>query len=173
MRRSASFASTRASVNCEPTSGMSRLCASRYGTAPMWSSWPWVSTIAWTSSSRSKMDEKSGRIRSTPGWSTSGNNTPQSTIEQLAAELEHGHVAADRAQPAERDDPQATRRAAAAAAAARVALASLRAPPVSRLDRRPSGAVGPQLGRSRSSVASTSGERTGPAGQAEQRSAPP
>ena len=29
MRRSASFASTRASVNCEPTSGMSGLWASR------------------------------------------------------------------------------------------------------------------------------------------------
>ncbi len=83
MRRSASFASTRARVNWEPTSGMSGLWASRYGTAPMWSSCPCVSTIACTSASRSRIAEKSGRIRSTPGWSTSGNSTPQSTTSSL------------------------------------------------------------------------------------------
>ncbi len=46
----------------------------------MWSSWPWVSTSASTSSSRSRIAAKSGRIRSTPGWWSSGNSTPQSTI---------------------------------------------------------------------------------------------
>src|SRR5450830_1174313 len=44
----------------------------------MWSSWPCVSTIASMSSSRSEMYSKSGRIRSTPGWLSSGNSTPQS-----------------------------------------------------------------------------------------------
>ena len=44
----------------------------------MWSSWPWVSTSPTTSSSRSVIASKPGRIRSTPGWSSSGNSTPQS-----------------------------------------------------------------------------------------------
>ncbi len=110
IRRSASFASTRARVNCEPTSGMSGLWASRYGTAPMWSSWPWVSTIAWTSASRSRIDEKSGRIRSTPGLLDVGEQHSAVDDEQLAVELEDGHVAADRAEPAERDDAQRTGR---------------------------------------------------------------
>ena len=119
-----SFASTSASVNCDPTSGMSGLCASRYGTAPMWSSWPWVSTIASTSSSRSRIDAKSGRIRSTPGWSTSGNSTPQSTTSSRPPNSNTRHVAADRAEPAERRDPQAGRRAAAAVRRARRARPS-------------------------------------------------
>ena len=68
----------------------------------MWSSWPCVSTIAWTSSSRSSMYSKSGRIRSTPGWWSSGKSTPQSMIEQLAGVLDDGHVAADLAEAAER-----------------------------------------------------------------------
>ncbi|CPU64079.1 Uncharacterised protein [Mycobacteroides abscessus] len=55
MRCSLSFASTNASVSCDPTSGMSRRRRSRYGTAPMWSSWPCVRTIASMSSSRSAM----------------------------------------------------------------------------------------------------------------------
>src|SRR3954454_21754584 len=44
----------------------------------MWSSCPWVRTTATTSSSRSAMAVKSGRMRSTPGWLSSGNSTPQS-----------------------------------------------------------------------------------------------
>src|SRR6476660_6830723 len=44
----------------------------------MWSSWPCVSTIASMSSRRSAMYSKSGRIRSTPGWWSSGKRTPQS-----------------------------------------------------------------------------------------------
>src|SRR6266545_5318053 len=79
-RCSFSFASSSASVSWDPTSGMSGRSRSRYGTAPMWSSWPCVSTSAATSSSRSRIGSKSGRIRSTPGWFSSGNSTPQSTI---------------------------------------------------------------------------------------------
>ncbi len=83
MRCSLSFASMRASVSVEPMRGMSLRRRSRYGTAPMWSSWPCVSTTATMSSRRSRMGEKSGRIRSTPGWCSSGKSTPQSTMSSL------------------------------------------------------------------------------------------
>ena len=46
-------------------------------------------------------------MTSTPGWCSSGNSTPQSTISSLPGVLEDGHVAADLAQAAERDDAQA------------------------------------------------------------------
>ena len=85
MRCSRSFASTSARVKREPTSGRSRFSRSRYGTPPMWSSWPWVSTTASTASSRSRIQLKSGRIRSTPGCSSSGKSTPQSTISSRPA----------------------------------------------------------------------------------------
>src|SRR5688500_18680582 len=51
----------------------------------MWSSWPWVGTIATTSSSRSRIAVKSGRITSMPGWCSSGKRTPMSTISSLPA----------------------------------------------------------------------------------------
>ena len=79
-RCSRSLESSSARVSSDPTSGMSSRSRSRYGVAPMWSSWPWVSTSASTASSRSRMASKSGRIRSTPGWWSSGNSTPQSTM---------------------------------------------------------------------------------------------
>ncbi len=79
-RCSRSLPSRRARVSSEPTSGMSSRSRSRYGVAPMWSSCPCVSTSASTSSRRSRIGSKSGRIRSTPGWWSSGNSTPQSTI---------------------------------------------------------------------------------------------
>ncbi|CAM5663085.1 hypothetical protein SCANM63S_03428 [Streptomyces canarius] len=82
---SLSLASRNASVSLEPTTGMSDRSRSRYGTPPMWSSWPWVSTTATMSSSRSRIEVKSGRITSTPGWVSSGNSTPQSTISSLPA----------------------------------------------------------------------------------------
>ena len=78
-RCSLHLAATSASVNREPTTGRSGRWRSRNGTAPMWSSWPWVSTSASMSSRRSSMARKSGRIRSTPGESSAGNSTPQST----------------------------------------------------------------------------------------------
>src|SRR3954469_10799821 len=77
-RCSRSLAATSARVNREPTSGMSPRSRSRYGMAPMWSSCPWVRTTASMSPSRCSMTPKSGRIRSTPGCSASGNSTPQS-----------------------------------------------------------------------------------------------
>src|SRR3954453_19372410 len=49
----------------------------------MWSSCPWVRTTASMSSSRCSMTAKSGRIRSTPGCSASGNSTPQSMTSSL------------------------------------------------------------------------------------------
>ncbi len=79
-RCSRSLLSSRARVSSEPTSGMSWRSRRRYGVAPMWSSCPWVSTSASIRSSRSRIGSKSGRIRSTPGWWSSGNSTPQSTI---------------------------------------------------------------------------------------------
>ena len=78
IRCSRSLAATRARVNRDPTSGMSPRMRSRYGTAPMWSSCPCVRTTASMSSSRCSITPKSGRIRSTPGCSASGNRTPQS-----------------------------------------------------------------------------------------------
>ena len=160
MRRSASLASTSASVNCEPTSGMSGLCASRYGTAPMWSSWPWVSTIACTSASRSRIGAKSGRIRSTPGCSTSGKSTPQSTMSSL---------------------PSYSKTVMLRPMAPRPPSGMTRRPPSRqrrrRIERRRApGSCGHRLQRaaaaqsarswaSSSAVASTSGGRTGPAGR--------
>ena len=55
MRCSLHFASTNPSVSFEPMSGMSGRILSRYGTPPMWSSWPCVSTSASTLSRRSLM----------------------------------------------------------------------------------------------------------------------
>ena len=51
----------------------------------MWSSWPWVSTMASILSRRSRIQVKSGRITSTPGWCSSGNSTPQSTTRSRPA----------------------------------------------------------------------------------------
>ena len=82
-RCSLSFGSRNASVSFEPMTGMLPRSRSRYGTPPMWSSWPCVSTMPTTSLSRSRIGPKSGRIRSTPGCVSSGNSTPQSTIRIL------------------------------------------------------------------------------------------
>ncbi len=84
-RCSRSLESSSARVSSEPTSGMSPRSRRRYGVAPMWSSWPWVSTSASTASSRSRIGSKSGRIRSTPGWWSSGKRTPQSTMSSRPA----------------------------------------------------------------------------------------
>ncbi len=79
IRCSASFPWIRPSVSLEPTSGISRRSRSRYGMPPIWSSCAWVITMASMRPNRSSRLEKSGRTRSTPGWSGSGNSTPQST----------------------------------------------------------------------------------------------
>ena len=72
------------------------------GTPPMWSSCPWVRTIASILSSRSRIQVKSGRITSTPGWCLLGEQHAAVDDEQLAGVLEDGHVATDLAEPAER-----------------------------------------------------------------------
>ena len=46
IRCSASLLLIKARVSLEPTSGMSARSRSRYGMAPMWSSWAWVITTA-------------------------------------------------------------------------------------------------------------------------------
>src|SRR5207248_2282841 len=51
---------------------------SRYGIAPMWSSWPCVSTTASSLSAFCRRNSKSGRTRSMPGSSARGNDRPQS-----------------------------------------------------------------------------------------------
>ena len=79
MRCSRSLPSRRARVSVEPHTGMSLRRRRRWGTAPMWSSWPWVRTMPMMSSMRSARWSRPGRIRSTPGWSSSGKSTPQST----------------------------------------------------------------------------------------------
>ena len=84
-RCSRSLGSSSASVSSDPTSGMSSRSRRRYGVAPMWSSWPWVSTSASTASSRPRIASKSGRIRSTPGWWSSGKSTPQSTMRRRSS----------------------------------------------------------------------------------------
>ncbi len=55
IRCSASLASIRARVSLEPISGMSGFSRRRNGTAPMWSSCPWVRTMPSTLSRRSRM----------------------------------------------------------------------------------------------------------------------
>ena len=105
-RCSRSLLSSSASVSSEPTSGMSPRSRSRNGVAPMWSSWPWVRTSASTSSSRSRIGSKSGRIRSTPGVVLLGEQHAAVDDQQPAVVLEDGHVAADLPEATERDDAQ-------------------------------------------------------------------
>ena len=52
----------------------------RYGTAPIWSSWPWVITTPLILSRFFSTKVKSGITRSTPSISSSGKARPQSTI---------------------------------------------------------------------------------------------
>ena len=124
------------------------------------------------------MDEKSGRIRSTPGWSTSGNSTPQSTTSSLPSYsktvmlrpmapsppsgMTRSAPVGQRAGGIPVDVRLAHARASSGSAAAalhRVARIRRR-----RHARRPSRAVGAQLASS-AAVASTSGGRTGPPGR--------
>ena len=76
----------------------------------MWSSWPCVSTTASTSAIRSSMGRKSGQDQVDAGLLVLGEQHTAVDDEQLAAVLEHRHVAADFADTAERDHPQAVLR---------------------------------------------------------------
>ena len=88
----------RASVSLEPTRGISGRCLSKYGTAPMWSSQPWVRTSATTSASRSMMASRPGRIRSMIIFREEHTAVDQ---QEPAAILQDGHVATDVTETAE------------------------------------------------------------------------
>ena len=78
--------------------------------APMWSSWPWVSTSASTSSRRSRIGVEVGQDQVDAGVVLLGEEHAAVDDQQAAVVLEDGHVAADLAEAAERDDPQAALR---------------------------------------------------------------
>ena len=65
---SSSLPSSSASVSEVPYTGRAA-SRNRYGSAPMWSSCPWVRTAAWSRSRRSLTYSKSGSTRSIPGIS--------------------------------------------------------------------------------------------------------
>ena len=109
MRCSRHFSATSASVNFEPTTGMSARSLSRNGIAPMWSSCACVSTSASTSSRRSSTWRRSGRIRSTPGCIVRREQHTAVDDQQSTKMLENGHVPADFADPAQRGNAQAAR----------------------------------------------------------------
>ena len=77
-----------------------------HGRAPTWSSWPCVSTIASMSSARSRRYVKSGRTRSIPSCSVRREHQPGVDHDDALVVLDDGHVLADLAQPAERQDAQ-------------------------------------------------------------------
>ncbi len=106
-RCSLHLAATSASVNREPTMSSSGRWRSRNGTAPMWSSWPWVSTSASMSSRRSSMARKSGQDQVDPRRVLRGEQHPAIDDEQAPVVLEDRHVAADLADAAERHHAQA------------------------------------------------------------------
>src|SRR3954454_4404979 len=65
---------------------MSGLSSRRtHGSAPRWSSWPCVTTMASMSSTRSRRYEKSGRTRSMPTISAVGKRSPTSTTTMLSS----------------------------------------------------------------------------------------
>ena len=86
----------------EPISGMSWRSLSRYGTAPMWSSWPCVSTTPRMSSRRSRIGREVGQDQVDARLVLLGEEHAAVDDEELAVELEDGHVAADLAETAER-----------------------------------------------------------------------
>ena len=106
-RCSRSLLPSRARVSSEPTSGMSPRSRRRYGVAPMWSSCPWVRTSASTLSSRSRIGVEVGEDQVDAGVVVLGEQHAAVDDQQPVVVLEDGHVAADLAEPAERDDPQA------------------------------------------------------------------
>ena len=109
IRCSLSFALISARVSREPMSGMSARSCRRYGHAADVVLVAVGQHDADDASSRSRIEVKSGRITSMPGWCSSGKSTPQSTMSSLPCVLEHGHVAADLAEPAQADDAEAVR----------------------------------------------------------------
>src|SRR6266542_1033236 len=74
---SSSLPSSRARVSAVPYTVV-LVSRRRYGTAPMWSSCPWVRTTASSESYRRRRNSKSGSTRSMPGMPSCGNDRPQS-----------------------------------------------------------------------------------------------
>src|SRR5438552_14291697 len=60
--------------------------------APTWSSWPWVSRHPSSRSAFSRSQVKSGRTRSTPSMSTSGNMSPQSSSSSRPSCSKHAQL---------------------------------------------------------------------------------
>ena len=144
---------------------MSGRMRSRKGTAPMWSSWPWVRTIASTSASRSAMWEKSGRIRSTPGWDSSGNSTPQSMTSSRPSISRTAML-----RPISPIPPSATIRSDAGLKRGRRGQLGVTRPHAAKPGT-PAVARSARSVATCSGVASTSGSRTGPAGRPRSRRA--
>ena len=126
IRCSRSLASSSASVSCEPTSGMSARSRSRYGTAPMWSSWPWVSTTPddVVEPVPDVVEVREDQVDA--GLVVLGEEHAAVDDQQPAVVLEDRHVAADLAEAAERRRCAGRPRAAAAAGRARGADGSSR-----------------------------------------------
>ena len=81
---SRSFSRRRKAVNGVAYSG-ARSCGHSHATAPMWSSWAWVSTMPTMFLAYSRMNSGSGRMISTPGVVWSPKVTPRSTTIHLRA----------------------------------------------------------------------------------------
>ena len=94
----------------------------------MWSSWPWVSTIAVDVVEPVPDVVEVGEDQVDAGLVVLGEEHAAVDDEQPAGVLEDRHVAADLAEPAERDDAQAALGAARAAVRARGAGGSRRGP---------------------------------------------
>ena len=114
MRCSWSLASMKARVSLEPISGMSGFSRSRYGTAPMWSSWPWVRTMRLDVVQAVPDGVEVRQDQVDAGLVLLGEEHAAVDDQQAAAVLEDRHVAADLAEAAERGDPQAALGSAAA-----------------------------------------------------------
>src|ERR1039458_3420883 len=100
----------------------------RYRSPPVWSSWPWVSKMASTRSFCSISQVNSGRIRSTPYMSGSGNMSPTSMTSRRPLTS-----TAQQLRPISPSPPRKVTRTAASAMEAREPRSDLGGPRVERL----------------------------------------
>ena len=107
IRCSRSLAATSARVNRDPTSGMSPAAAAGRGSAPMWSSCPCVRIDGVDVVEPVLDDAEVGEDQVDAGLLGLGEQDAAVDDQQPAVELQHGHVAADLAEAAERHDAQA------------------------------------------------------------------
>ncbi len=109
MRCSRHFAAISASVNFDPTTGMSERSFSRCGMAPMWSSWAWV-THQRLDVVEAVLDvPQVGQDQVDAGLVVAGEQHAAVDDQQPAEVLENGHVAADFADTAQRGHAQTAR----------------------------------------------------------------